>query len=140
MNRRIFFYLLFILCVKPQPVFSQEKTTDSLKLVLQKTNTDTAKLRILEILVAMSNEDDFYDFSLQIKAIAEKELQNKQMPDNLKKDLLHSLAGALNNIGLVYKRQGNLATALDYYHQSLKICEESGAEEGAGHPSPCPHR
>lgn len=37
------------------------------------------------------------------------------------------LASALNNMGIVHKRQGNLSTALEHYYSALKIREEVGA-------------
>ena len=44
--------------------------------------------------------------------------------------MLTHLGGALNNIGYVYRNQGDIPKALEYYHKSLKIQEEIGDKSG----------
>ena len=52
------------------------------------------------------------------------------LPPTLEKKYLFFLAEALNNIGYIYKHQGGISEALEYYHRSLKIQEEIGHKEG----------
>ena len=40
------------------------------------------------------------------------------------------MSGQLNNIGLIYRKKGDLKTALRYYEQSLNLCKKLNNEVG----------
>lgn len=83
----------------------------------------------LSDLYAISKIDTIIPLCEKAKIIAENNLKSNPSK-TIKKSLLTTLAGALNNIGGVYSSQGDVPKALDYYHKSLKIKEEIGDKKG----------
>jgi len=111
----------------------QQHQIDSLNKVIASPNSHDTSLAsayvALSEILYVSNIDTLKFLCEKAKIITEKALEAKPA-GSIKKSLLKSLAGALNNIGYVYQNQGNISKALAYYHKSLKIYEEIGDREG----------
>lgn len=64
---------------------------------------------------------DFLFYSKAILALCEKHLQNRNISPKMKLFSLKNKSFAINNMGFVFDTHGDIAKALEYYHQSLKI-------------------
>ncbi len=90
---------------------------------------DTSRIKALNgICENMMAEDwkkyQFFQYE-QLQLILKKDL-----PKKVRSTLQVDLANAINNIGLIYRDQGQIKEALEYYHRSLKIQEEIGDKIG----------
>lgn len=109
----------------------QNKTVDSLKLVLKKSIHDTTRCNILNELIEIENDDAIWPlYNDQLKSIAEINLKKISSSKPEHKIFNKHLANALNNIGYLANIKGDTQTALDYYKKSLKIQEEIGDKRG----------
>ena len=102
---------------------------DSCLTLYHKTKDDSTKINALSgICENMMDESwhkyQFFQYELINKVL--KTQHSKLITQHLKK----YLAEALNNIGLIYKKQGNITKALEYYSKSLKLQEEIGDKQG----------
>jgi serine phosphatase RsbU (regulator of sigma subunit)/Tfp pilus assembly protein PilF len=79
--------------------------------------------------VALNNTGYFYNHN---KGQALKALEYYHKSLKLKEELgeQEGVANSLNNIGAIYRVQGDIPKALEYYHKSLKIQEEIGSKRG----------
>jgi serine phosphatase RsbU (regulator of sigma subunit) len=87
-----------------------------------------AWLSISEILY-VSNLDTLIPLCKKLKSFAEEALL-KTNSKKVKKSLLKSLAGSINNLGYVYSKHGEISIALKYYNQSLQVYVEAGYQKG----------
>ncbi|TXB64833.1 tetratricopeptide repeat protein [Vicingus serpentipes] len=99
---------------------------DSCLVLFHKSNQDTSKVIALNgicenMVSAYWVKYQFYQYQLINKAI-------KKQPQD--KRLKKSLANALNNLGLIYRDEGDIEKALDYYTQSLKLLEVTNDKHG----------
>lgn len=123
MKYYIFLLLLFVGAQKNS--FAQQQVIDSLEHVLRNTNEDTVRVNSLN---ALSKQNiDISDF-VMAKQYADSALELAKKL-NYKK----GIANAHNNIGIVYKNQGNYPEALENYLASLKINEEIGDKKSIAH-------
>jgi len=125
--------VLFLLCFLQLPLVLIPQTSakdpfvDSLKTALKNAENDTLRLFILNQLSETAPSGEWETFNEQMKNLAEKKLAGD--PSNsLKKNYLKYLAASLNNLGLIFKNQGDMPKALECYAKSLKLCEEIGNE------------
>ena len=110
---------------------AQNRTIDSLKLVLKSAKHDTTRCTILNAMVEVEEDDSLWQkYNDQLKAIAEKNLASSSLSGPLKKNYLQHLANSLNNIGFFYNSTGEIKKALDNCSRSLKIQEQIGDKEG----------
>ncbi|WP_170227947.1 tetratricopeptide repeat protein [Vicingus serpentipes] len=111
---------------------SNNKLDSLYDIVYNKNSHDTslagAWLSLSEILY-VSNLDTIIPLCENSKLIAEKALL-KNNSSKVKKSLLKSLAGSINNIGYVYSKHGEISIALEYYNQSLQLLVEAGDQKG----------
>ncbi len=115
-----FFFILFL----PSFFLGQNKTIDSLKLILQNAKHDTTRCNSLVLLI--QNESDVTVWPIyneQLKKLAEK---NCSAQGKYKKVFLKHLAFSILNYGDLNIEQGNLEQALDNYKKGIKIREEIG--------------
>jgi tetratricopeptide (TPR) repeat protein len=113
-------------------VFAQQGRADSLKMALQKAENDTIKMGLLDELLQACADYEYQGYLQQMRALAEKNLERKNLSPELKDFYQRNLAGVFNSLGLYYKTQGNLVLAMEYYHSSLALCEKIGEKEGTG--------
>jgi serine phosphatase RsbU (regulator of sigma subunit)/Tfp pilus assembly protein PilF len=110
-------------------------TTDDKNLIAASLKTyhaakdDTSKINALtEIIEPMIHQDwrkyQYYQYTLIKSAIASAPSYRELI------SLKRSLSNALNNIGYIYKDQGKIKDALDYFSRSLVIRKEIGDKIG----------
>jgi serine phosphatase RsbU (regulator of sigma subunit)/Tfp pilus assembly protein PilF len=86
---------------------------------------DTSKVNALDVICDnMMHEDwikyQFFQYNLILKKL------KTQSSKTIIKQLKISLSSALNNIGLIYKQQGDFPLALEYYNKALEIRKDIG--------------
>lgn len=105
---------------------TQTNPKDSLQRVLKVTkNTDTTYCSVLNALIDLEQDDKLWpSYNNEVIEIAENQLKkiNNKSPYYLY--YMRTLAGALNNLGYLKKFQGDVPSALSYYHKSLKLYEQ----------------
>jgi len=74
--------------------------------------------------------DDWVRYNLFVKEMIEAKLATN-LSDDLEKRYLHSLATAVNNMGIDHNQKGKIPEALACFHRSLKIQERIGDKDGA---------
>ena len=120
-------YSLFVIQLFYCPfIYSQTPAIDSLKTVIQNAKHDTSVCDAYLALgeqVYLRNPGTALLLWQKAQDLAEKNLANSPRPIFEKKYLL-ALSAALNNIGYIYKNQGDIPKGLVYYHKSLKIKED----------------
>jgi tetratricopeptide (TPR) repeat protein len=107
------------------------KNIDSLKIALKNAKHDTTRCNIYYNLgkgLYIEQPDSAILFWGKVKEISENKLKES---DILKKWYLKKLGKAFNGLGTVYQNLGDIAKSLDYYHKSLKACEQNQDKEGA---------
>ena len=122
------FYLVDSLVLEELP----EGDRTLLKEVLttyHKATTDTGKIAQLNIICENMMYDDWTKYQwLQYRMV--KAALEKPQDAAVKHSLQVSMAGALNNIGIMNMAVGNIDKALEYYLKSLAIQEEIGDQMG----------
>ncbi len=127
--RYIAFIVFFIFSISITS-FAQNRTIDSLKLILKSAKHDTIRMQILDEMVKVENDDSLsciYD--KQLDALVQKNLALNP-PANLKNSILKFNANLVFRKGLSCYRQSDYVKALDLYNQSLKIRKEIGDKIG----------
>ncbi len=122
-------FIIFIF-ILPISVLAQDKMIDSLKIALKNAKHDTTRCNILHELVDVVNQDEWIVYYNKLLQITEQNLKQTNQLPSLKKKYLKHYAYALEGIGYIYDTEGNISKALDYYHKSLKICQELEDKEG----------
>ena len=113
---------------------SDEQTLkiDSLKEVIITAKHDTIKINALfawdDIIYASDSELDL-ELNQQLIDICNSNLPTELNVSEFKK-FKKSLGISYNNIGIIYKNQGNYEKALEYYSKSLAIKEELSDKKG----------
>ncbi|PCH99333.1 MAG: hypothetical protein COB85_00070 [Bacteroidetes bacterium] len=106
-----------------------QNAIDSLKSIIETGKPDTSICNAyLSWGEEIYNNDPDTALILWQKALdlAQGKLLKDPLDPLLKKRYSYFYAEALNNIGYIYSRRGNVGTALHFYHKSLKINEEIG--------------
>src|SRR6516165_10806768 len=101
--------------------FSQDKQTDSLIAMLQKTKEDTTRVNLLnQISLSYSNTsaENAIKYGTQARQLAESI------------GYAHGLAYALKNIGIAYYLQADYVETLANWNQSLKAFEAINDKKG----------
>ena len=104
---------------------------DSIRKVLLKAKADTTKAAAYVALTEelyLSNIDTVLPLCSKAIQIIDSKLAKAN--DIEKKSFLLTKANAINNMGFVYKQQGNIINALELYKKSLKIREDIGDKSG----------
>ncbi len=135
------FLFLFSLAYSANAVLSdaQQAKVDSLNAIIREAPHDTsvarAYLALTEILY-VSNLDTVIPLSEKALASAEAGLANNEDREKttagqkIRKSLLLTMAGAINNMGFIYGNRGEVQNALDAYLRSLELQREIGDKAG----------
>lgn len=132
MIKHWFLTLLVFISFQLSFSFAQhQQAIDSLKQIIQTSTDDTI------IAKAYYNWGDLYwksepDTAIKYYQLCKnkvREYLSKKPKGKIKSRLERLLATALNDLGFVYSRMGNISDALDYYHESLKVLEDSPHKE-----------
>jgi tetratricopeptide (TPR) repeat protein len=125
-NFLLLVFILFFLNVKARDPYA-----DSLKKALSLATQDTTKLNLLLSLSEVCEENEILNYARPAAQLAEKLIsQLSPGKEKEKSQLLLAKASALNNIGYLYNRQGQVGLALEYYYQCLSIYERLSDQEG----------
>ncbi|MBL4655170.1 MAG: tetratricopeptide repeat protein [Bacteroidia bacterium] len=119
-------------------IYAQTSKIDSLKLEYQTATHDTTKINVLNSWskrVYLSHPDSALTLFIKITNICEKNLteslgEKGLLNDEFVKMFKKGVADAYNNIGYIYKHQGEIDKALKYYFLSLKFYEEIKDKKG----------
>ena len=109
--------------------YAEKTIIDSLKNELSKDDLhDTTYINLLS---EIGDQTPIFRISYwdTIANLADKKLDARP-PITAARALRIALAGALNNIGFIHQHQGDIPLALEYYHKSLKIQEETRLPDG----------
>lgn len=120
--------IAFVVCTV---VFAQNKTIDSLKLVLKGSKHDTTRVMVLIELssqLSFSNIDTVTPLCLQALNIIDKDLPNANPKEKRAYLILKSVA--FNNIGSVLYYKGEINKSFDYQEKSLQIRRDIGDKRG----------
>ena len=124
--KSISYILLFLTAFQGAAQFSNEQQyqIDSLNTIIANPNSHDTSLAgsyvALSEILYISNIDTLKSLCEKSNLIAEKSLL-KNNSEIVKKSLKISIAGALNNIGYVYKNQGKIKEALAYHLSLIHI-------------------
>lgn len=112
-----------------QYTIKQQKEIDSLNLVIQESNVDSAVsnayLALSDILY-ISNLDTMLPLCEKAKDIIERNLSNSKLTVHEKNNFKKSLAVCYNNLGYFFENKGAQQKGMQYYHKAKIIQEEIG--------------
>ena len=129
--KRIFCLVILFLSVYKIAV-AQSMVMDSLKVVFSKAKHDSARCRILAVMVESDYDEKVWPvYNQQLKELCEKCIKNLNPKDSLYIYYSKYLASTLNNIGFIYDNKGDMAQALNYYNQGLSLRESINDRLGA---------
>ncbi len=116
-------YVKLLFFLLPFCLFGQDRSIDSLKLVLKGAKHDTTRCRILYQLAETAPEGEWENYNEKLLYIAELNL-SKNSDKKFKRLYLKYLSSTLHNFGLLSLQQGNSSKALIFYEKALKTNEE----------------
>ncbi len=112
---------VFLFCVLAW-THTSAQNMDSLKTLLKNAKHDTTRCHILsQMIEAEPDEEAWPVYNEQLKAIAERNLEKDIKDEKLRSFYLKHLSNTLNDKGYSLIKLGDIKTALECYHQSLKI-------------------
>lgn len=111
--------------------FSQSKHIDSLKTILNSTNQDTSKCRILNVLIEEVDDDAWPLFNEELLSLASKHLSVKDTGGKDFKIYLHYTSIALVNKAVLASDKGEDNLALQFYLKGLSMLKRAGDEYGS---------
>ncbi len=105
---------------------------DSLLPLYHNAKTDTAKLRVLDVLSSsLGDSKTWHQYSLLVYDKTRSMLSDSASFSHSDLDLVKNYFGnSLQNIGLYYTLHGDKNKALDCYEKSLKVLRETGNKLG----------
>lgn len=127
MKIRYIQFFWFIFCVFFAPIAVSQENSPGLKqhiLNYKNAQTDTARIRLLGIIVDEAPDGIWESYNIQLKKLCLK-LENSKNKE-VKRTALIGLANALNNEGYYFDMSGNREKAFQSYSQSLKIRRQTG--------------
>ncbi|MBN4077675.1 tetratricopeptide repeat protein, partial [bacterium AH-315-C20] len=110
----------------------QEAQIDSLKEVIETAEHDTVIINAWmdwDNIIWISDPELDFKLNKKIDSMCSSKLTGS-LPEKEKNFFLKKKAFAYNSFGIIYKNQGNYASAIDYYTRSLTIHEEIGDKRG----------
>lgn len=119
-------YFLFLLIIHLFLNFSfaQQKTADSLSILVKKERNDSSKIIHLNILAREFINSGNYDSSLYFSNVALKvadEIISIEKSESVKKEIKNYIFVSYTNMGLASWRKSNYTEAIDYYSRALEI-------------------
>src|SRR5688572_18414024 len=121
--------LFFVFC-SVFLISQEQRQIDSLKALIPKLTTDTARIRNY-LLVAewIADIDEWSVYNNKALEIVNK-IYDETAEGELKQAFKKYKADALNNLGLYYKEKGNYEMALENYDKSLELQKQIKNTEG----------
>ena len=131
MRKKYYLLFVFLLLFFRSLVYAQQHRIDSLLNSLNQTLEDTTRIRTLNRLASEYNGAGDYEKGVE-QADKALELSEKYLEKKPGKKIATVLeierAKAYNNIGIIYKNQGNYPKALESFFEGLKFFEKVSAE------------
>ncbi len=112
-------YLILFICVICVQLKSQDKTIDSLKLVLKNAKHDTIILKTLATLVEIAPDGVWQNYNDQLYAISSKKTP-LQKNSHIRKLFYSALGNALNNKGYDAREKNKNDSAIIFQNESIK--------------------
>lgn len=126
MTRLIHFLLVFAFSV----LLLRGQDVEALKKLLRSATSDTARINLLASLAELASEEEWPEFNVQAKKLAEDNLKKLNSSDSLVKFYKRYLANAFSNEAYLLSQNGKLSEALKVNEQSLEIRKEIGDKPG----------
>lgn len=95
------------------------------------SKSDSGKIYALNNICDNLLHNDWKKYQFFQRDLIEAELK-KDLNEKSKNKILESYAAAINNIGIIYRDQGNIPEAIKYYEKSFDIQKQLNNEEGIG--------
>ncbi len=127
--RRLRSILILFLILKTFFCVCKEVNVDSLKNELAFAKEDIHKLEMLNTLIEAINDDNVWAKYNDILGLLSQKLMLNDDPV-IKQRAKKFYGDYLNNQGYIHNNLGDISTALDYFHKSIKIQEEVGDKQG----------
>ena len=125
-SKHLFIYIILLLVTTSSPVSAQ--TTDKLYKQLETTKQDSVKCRIISILMDSEGEEIDQEWITKhteiLIQLSKKNLEKSTTPKE-KKLYKNYLGGGYMKKGYIYKYNGDIKKALEYYLLALKLKEET---------------
>jgi len=126
LSLHIFFTALVLASV---PVASQVSVTDSLRSALQRTTSDTSRLKILDLLAEDAPDAEWELYNDQIIELTTTRLLKKQ-PASLETFYRKYLAKGMNYRASQYYNKDSFDSAIVYYTKALELLTHINQKEG----------
>jgi serine phosphatase RsbU (regulator of sigma subunit)/Tfp pilus assembly protein PilF len=108
----------------------QQLSVDSLKISLSKASSDTARCRILGLLVESANEEEWPAYNEQMYNLAEKNLKRISSTHPLARFYKKYLSYGINNKGFILEDKNETRAAIECYNKCLSIQAEIADSNG----------
>ena len=106
------------------------KLIDSCLSVFHKSTQDTDRVNAINVIIEESWDDNVWPkYNYWMYSFLQETLKTSHSK-SITHHLKTSLAGAINNIGVIYNHKGDIPKTLEYYNKSLKILEELDEKKG----------
>jgi serine phosphatase RsbU (regulator of sigma subunit)/Tfp pilus assembly protein PilF len=99
--------------------------------IFHQSKSDIGKIYALNNICNNLIHIDWRKYQFLQKELIEIKLQ-EELNKAVKLKLLDTYAAAINNIGIIYRDEGNIPEAIKYYEQSFDIQKQLNNEEGIG--------
>lgn len=115
-------FAILVLISSFNRAFPQNKTLDSLKLMLTKPMSDTLRFNVLLTLINTAENNEWQNYALQLKNQCHATLKRKDLSPAEKKSCLYYLSSAYHFIGESHV-ENDVEKALLFFKKSLSISE-----------------
>ncbi|MCB0402372.1 MAG: tetratricopeptide repeat protein [Flavobacteriales bacterium] len=127
-------FLFMFLGAEAQYAPEQQQEIDSLKELLSRAKSDTARIN-LRFMIGETGWIFRVSYWDSISKDCISILAKEQLSEKEKNTLEFALANTYNNTGFIYNNQGDVANALKYFHLSLRLYEKLDQEKGIARAS-----
>ena len=114
---------LLLILILPFVLSAQNRTLDSLKLLLSSAQNDTSRIIILNEISAVCNVEELMNYAETSSSICKQHLSKESKP-YLKYFYKKYYSWALNNIGFVHHSNGEIKEAINYFNEAIQIQKE----------------
>lgn len=124
----------FVICIGALPLFAQQTTVDSFRVLLKNAGDDTSRILRSNDLAweykSVGKYDSCLFYAKYAIGLAGSVIENNASEAKVKRAAQMGMAAAYNNLRSVYYNRGNYPQAIDYALQAMKIYEQIGDKKG----------
>jgi tetratricopeptide (TPR) repeat protein len=132
MKFKVKLFLILFYCFNCLHLNAQDKTIDSLKLVLKNAKHDSVKIITYQYLSEIDNEENLEKYVDAAAELIDKQLSSLYKNSSAFISMERYKAANLENLGLVEQNKGNLTKSLDANLKALQIREQIKDSSGIG--------